>query len=115
MLGRGAETRLAFVSVQIHGKKHTCSYKTCLLKERSGPPESPWKHEIPRVFVPDNEKNTIAFGRSMAIPFAVNGGFWGLPVLNAPYLLFNIAPFTILEFLPEGTEERKSGTYVSGF
>ena len=40
-----------------------------------GPAETPWKHETPLMFIPDNEKTTIAFKGNMAIPFVVNGGF----------------------------------------
>lgn len=94
-------------------QKHTCSYKAYLLNESSGSPESAWKHETPEMFVPDDEKNTIAFKESVAIPFVLNGGFLGLPALHVLYLLFNKAPFNILEFLLEGVEERKLGTFVN--
>ena len=43
--------------------------------ERMGPLEIPWKHESPLMFIPNNEKNIIAFKGDMAIPFLVNDGF----------------------------------------
>ena len=37
--------------------------------ERMGPLEILWKHESPLMFIPNNEKNIIAFKGDMAIPF----------------------------------------------
>ena len=47
-----------------------------------GPSEIPWKHESPLMFIPNNEKNIIAFKGDMAIPFLVNDGFLELSALK---------------------------------
>ena len=71
----------------ITSEKCAHSYKTYVLNERLGHSESPWKHETPSVFIPGDEKSTIAFKGNVAFPFIVNGDFLRLSTLNVSYLL----------------------------
>lgn len=59
--GEGAEISLALVSAQTQWSNYKGKSAHVVTKQRSGPPESPWKHETPPVFIPDDDKNTIAF------------------------------------------------------